>query len=64
MPRSSNYFKAHTVVADGVPKEQVCRTCHGSGEDPHEYDADCMECWGEGTLPLQLGAGAEESVLT
>lgn len=63
MPRS-NYFKVHVVRYDGVPKEQVCRTCRGSGEDARLPDADCMTCWGEGTIPLQLGDDTEDSMLT
>lgn len=55
MPRS-NYFKAHTVLTEGVPQETVCRSCRGSGEDPCTPDADCLACWGEGTIPLQVGA--------
>lgn len=53
MPRS-NYFKAHTIKNQGVPQEEVCRHCHGSGEDPREPDADCMICWGEGTIPIKF----------
>jgi DnaJ-class molecular chaperone len=52
----SNYFKAYTVVNDGVMSEQVCRACKGTGEDPHTPDADCIECWGEGTLELSQAA--------
>lgn len=55
MPRS-NYFKAHTVVNDGVMQEQVCRYCRGTGEDPNIDGADCIICWGEGTLPFAEAA--------
>lgn len=51
MPRS-NYFKSHTVTKEGLAREQVCRACHGSGDDPHIDGADCMTCWGDGTIPL------------
>lgn len=52
MPRS-NYFKAHTVRNGSVPQEQVCRTCRGTGDDPHIPSADCMDCWGAGTVLLE-----------
>lgn len=51
MPRS-NYFKTHTVRTEGVAQEQVCRACHGSGDDPVIEGADCMKCWGDGTISL------------
>lgn len=60
MPRS-NYFKAHTVSKGGVPEEQVCRTCRGSGEDPRIADADCLACWGEGTIPVKPGDDSTRS---
>lgn len=56
MAKPSNYFKAYTVVNEGVMQEQVCRACKGSGEDPHTPDADCITCWGEGTLELAEAA--------
>lgn len=46
----SNYFKAHTIRNEGVAQEQVCRVCRGTGEDPVIPEADCLECWGEGTV--------------
>lgn len=63
MPRSSNYFKAHVVRNDGVPKEEVCRSCRGTGEDRHIADADCMICWGEGTVLLDVPEPTEVLVL-
>lgn len=51
----SNFHKAYTVVNEGVAQEQVCRTCRGTGEDPNVPDADCMECWGDGTISVQAG---------
>ena len=27
----------------------ICNACYGSGLDRYE-DADCMTCWGEGTI--------------
>lgn len=48
----SNNFKAHTVVNKGVEQEEVCRPCRGTGEDPRIDGADCLNCWGEGTIPL------------
>lgn len=51
MPRS-NYYKAHMVRDGGVPREQVCPACKGSGEDARTEGADCLTCWGEGTIEL------------
>jgi DnaJ-class molecular chaperone len=56
MTRPSNYFKAYTVVNEGVMQEQVCPVCKGIGEDPRTPGADCIECWGEGTLELPQAA--------
>lgn len=51
--RSSNYSKVRTVTYGGVDQEEVCRVCRGTGEDPHRDGADCITCWGEGTIPLE-----------
>jgi DnaJ-class molecular chaperone len=51
MPRS-NYAKHHVVRTEGVEQEQVCPSCKGLGEDPRVADADCLTCWGDGTIVI------------
>lgn len=55
---SSNYMSNHHTVNDilelkdlGELEEEsvTCNACYGSGLDRY-LDADCMNCWGEGTL--------------
>lgn len=53
MSPRSNYFKAHVVVNEGVAQEEVCRACKGTGDDPYIDGANCMMCWGDGTIPLE-----------
>lgn len=48
----SNYTKAHTVRNGPHMSEVVCRRCKGLGEDPDVEGADCLACWGDGTLLL------------
>lgn len=48
----SNYFKAFEVRNEGVAREEVCRNCRGTGDDPDIDGADCIECWGDGTIEV------------
>jgi DnaJ-class molecular chaperone len=48
----SNYTDEEEPRNNTDRREKRCQHCHGTGDDPKIEGADCIECWGYGTIEV------------